>query len=150
MFVWRLESEQSAVLSDGYNNTIRFFPDGRLAATSDDGIVLLVDPKESKNRRSFNAGYGTYTDVALSPDGKRIVLPAWNGVLQIWDLESNRQIAALPACDHRSLSCSAAFLDENTLASVFDNELRIWRAPAFTEIEKAETARVNVLRKEDE
>jgi WD40 repeat protein len=73
----------------------------------------------------------------LFPDGKRLVLAAWQGVIQFWDLESNRQIATLRACDHKQYVCYAAFLDENTLASVFADELRIWRAPSWAEIEAA-------------
>ena len=76
------------------------------------------------------------------------MLTTWEGTIQFWDLESDRQIAALRACDHKQVGGQhAAFLDENTLVSVFDGELRIWRAPSWEEIERDE-ARANLSHSE--
>ena len=152
MTIWRLDSGRSFVLP-GHKvegNSLKFFRDGqRFVTTSLNGLVRLRDLTTERDFDSFDNGVGGCSDTAFSPDGQRLVFAAWAGVIQFWDLESKRQLATMRVCDHKQYICYTAFLDENTLTSVFDDELRIWRAPSWAEIEGAEAVQAAAsLRKE--
>jgi WD40 repeat protein len=151
--VWQLDTLENSVLG-GHRilvNSWGFLRDGhRFTSTSEEGTVMLRDFRDSREPLVFNCGLGGCSFVSLSWDEKRLVLPTWAGVIQLWDVASNRQIAALRACNYRQLVCAAAFLDENTLASVFDDELRLWRAPSWAEIEREEATRASVAPTKEE
>src|SRR5262249_49599391 len=134
--LWRLDTREHVIL-EGHRilvNQHRFYPDSRrVVSNGEDGQVILRDVIDGRTLLSFNTGLGPCFRVNPSADEKRLVLPLWAGFIQLWDVDTNRQLALLRACDVRQLACAATFLDEDTLASVFDDEVRIWHAPSRDE-----------------
>jgi WD40 repeat protein len=94
---------------------IRLSPDGKLALLLGDGpdderVTLLIDTadasvkrrfdekKEDENKKPDDDAYRTaITDVAFSPDGKRLALGRFNGTIDLWDTNSLKRIKQLPA-----------------------------------------------------
>ncbi|MCI0539777.1 MAG: WD40 repeat domain-containing protein [Verrucomicrobiales bacterium] len=147
---WRLDTGGSRVLPGGFNNAFKLLSDGRLGAADEEGSVAVHDLVTGTMAVSFNGGYRRYCDLTLSPDNKRLVLAGWSGFIQFWDLESQRQIALARASEHQRFGSSVGFLDENTMASVFNDELRIWRALSWEEIEREEATQTSSSLKKEE
>jgi WD40 repeat protein len=138
--MWRLDTEATATL-DGHGfegNSLTFLADGRrFVTTSLRGLVKLCDLETGTELGRFANGIGGCSDTVLSPGGQRLLLAGFHGLIQFWDLQSGRQTAALRAFPDRQFVCKIGFLDENTLVSLFENELRYWRAPSWAEINSA-------------
>jgi WD40 repeat protein len=89
--------------------------------------------------------------VAVSPDGQRIAAGTWGDmVIKIWNPSTGQEVATLKGADDwvrdpklgmgSDTMASLAFLppDGNCLISSTINEVRLWRAPSWAEIEAAE------------
>ena len=77
--------------------------------------------------------------VSFSPDGKRLVVGAHDDV-QLWDLGAQRQIATL---NGQGTLFEVSFSPDGNMIMAITEEghLHLWRAPAWEEIEAAESAR---------
>jgi WD40 repeat protein len=79
-------------------------------------------------------------DLAFSPDGSRLV-GSGTGLqspLQLWDVETGRDLAALPGEPGRYVHIGFS-PDGNTLfAASREGTVLLWRAPSWKEIEAAE------------
>jgi WD40 repeat protein len=80
---------------------------------------------------------GAYDCLALSPDGRRFAAGASDGRITIWDVASHQEVATLEG--HQESVMQLAFTpDGDHLISVSKDQLRVWRAPSWAEIEAAE------------
>jgi len=73
---------------------------------------------------------------SISPDGRRLAVGAVDGLITIWDLASRQEVATLKGHERRVIH--VAFLsDGNTLVSVGQEQVRVWRAASLTEADSA-------------
>ena len=69
---------------------------------------------------------------AFSPDGRRVATWSWDNVLRVWDVDSQREIAALRG--HRAGLTAAVFDGTHWLVSAsLDGTLLIWQLDAHEE-----------------
>jgi WD40 repeat protein len=69
---------------------------------------------------------------SVSPDGRRLAVGGSDGLITIFDLASRQILVALEG--HESPVLDVAFLgDGDTLVSVGDDQVRVWRAASFAE-----------------
>ena len=79
----------------------------------------------------------------FSPDGTRLLTVAHStGVLQLWDLETSRELLALPHHGGAGFSPDGNMLAQIDAAS---DTLRIYRVPTLSEIDAAEATRESAL-----
>jgi WD40 repeat protein len=75
--------------------------------------------------------------LALSPDGLRLAAGASDGRITIWDVASHQEVATLEG--HQESVTQLAFTpDGDHLVSASKDQLRVWRAASWAEIEAAE------------
>ena len=128
-------------LEMGGTSDANFSPDGSLFAVANIGGFTQI--RESGSRRLVTTvGHGQYPDDAVnfSPDGSRLVTASEGpDTLTLWDLDG-RELLRLQAEPNQFLSLRFS-ADGAWLASInYYNELDLWRAPSWAEIETAEKA----------
>ena len=68
----------------------------------------------------------------VSPDGRRLAVGGGDGLITIWDLAVRQILVALEG--HETPVLDVAFLgDGDTLVSVGDDQVRVWRAASYAE-----------------
>ncbi len=93
-----------------------------LAATPGDGVHLIsiLDGKDVTLKGSLNNGYGFFSWVAFSPDGRSAAALGSDGI-EIWDLQSGRSRML-----EKSKSYSLKYSPDGTLFSGGDGNLYQW------------------------
>jgi WD40 repeat protein len=109
-----------------------FSPDSKLLLVLDRGSALGIwDVAQGKLLRRFMARRKTESALAWSPDGKRVATGTEDGVVQVWDLTTNRRMAQ---CDGpaRTRVTSLVFLPGNKAlaAGVCNHAVRLWEVPS--------------------
>ncbi len=119
---------------------INFSPDGSMIAIAENkedvsadeylgdqaiGKVTLWNLK-SEELKTFDAHNDEITSVSFSPDGKQIASGSANNIINLWNLEGNKQVEPLKG--HTSSITSISFSpDGRTFASgSFDTTIVIW------------------------
>jgi eukaryotic-like serine/threonine-protein kinase len=144
---WNLISrKEEPFFGKGVNravNQVAFSPDGRLCATAGFYSELTLWDMASGQPRSIGRPYGNLLyRIAFSADGRRVIASVGlaHGVLRLWDVETGRDVAALPSGPG---TYNIFFSPDGTaLGAVNFEEGRalFWRAPSFVEIQ-AKTAK---------
>ena len=81
----------------------------RLAYTTRDGDLLVLDPAGGR-RRLGGAGAGRdVTGLAFSADGRRLVTALRTGAAQVWDADTGAALQAIPARRRTTGHAAAAF-----------------------------------------
>ena len=87
--------------------------------------ALKLSPRAGANR------------ISLSPDGRRLAAGASDGRITIWEVASHQEVATLEG--HEESVTQLAFTpDGDHLISASKDQLRVWSAPSWAEIEAAE------------
>jgi len=77
----------------------RFGKSSRPSFSADGGRLLmgfsLWDVASGKELRHFAAPQGTQPFATLSPDGRRVLIGSTDGVTQLWDVETGKELATL-------------------------------------------------------
>jgi WD40 repeat protein len=108
----------------------------RLVSVSEDTTASLWEVENHHQVREFARTLNTYFCVAVTPDGQRIAAGTGDGFIRIWDPATGDEMAALKASNDLSIRRLAFLPDGNTLVSSTAEEVRIWRAPSWAEIER--------------
>ncbi len=121
---------------------IAFSPSGRLVATTSWLGYVRIWERDSWREVATLRGYlNGVVSAAFSPDGQRLVTSsgAKAEALKLWAVDSWQDLLTLPAEGHQFIE--AAFSPDGNAIGVLtvQGELFIWRAPAWAEIERAET-----------
>jgi WD40 repeat protein len=119
-----------------------FFPDGKTLATAGwDGTSIVWDVALQKPIARLGGQKNSFDSIALSADGRRLAAGGGDGSIKIWDVQTWQEVATLrgpPGQGHIGEVYQLAFWpDGGALVSLSANQLRVWRAPSFAEIEAA-------------
>jgi WD40 repeat protein len=138
--VWDLARKKRIGPWKAHRETISrvlFMPGGDgLLTASYDSTIKLWDIKTQMEARCFGRTENAYLSVAVSPDGKRVAGGSGvNNYIRIWSAETGQELSRLDGVATRYLAFLA---DGNTLVSGTPQEIRLWRAPSWVEIETAE------------
>jgi WD40 repeat protein len=118
---------------------LNFSPDGQWLATAGLGAAIRIyDVARGEQVMALEGGSSHASALAFAFDTKRLACGSPQGSISIWDLETRREVALLVG--HQHAIQSLAFLDADTLASVANDEVRLWRAPSLTTIERLRQA----------
>ena len=140
--VWDLAGRRQEATLTGHEEQVRglaLLPDGRtLVSTARD--IRFWDLNSGRQLSVFQLRTAGLFGCSVSPDGRRLAIGAADRRITIWDIASGQEVATLQR--HENYVVDVSFLsDGNTLVSVGVDQLRVWRAPSFAEIELAEKAR---------
>jgi WD40 repeat protein len=135
--------EPLATSSEGHRHVvlgIAFSSDGaRAASAADDGTVAIWDPASLQLITTFKGHMHTAWGVAFSPDNRRLATgSSRRDAFKFWDLSTHREVLNLPgqSFHFRYVAFSP---DGRWLAGCgSSNELHLWHAPSWEEIEAAE------------
>ncbi|MCL5282158.1 MAG: WD40 repeat domain-containing protein, partial [Planctomycetes bacterium] len=119
---------------------IAFCGEGTQAASvSDEGLVAIWDPSSFQPTDVFRGHMLGVHGVAFSPDGARLATSS-NGreAVKLWDLSTRRELIVL-AGQGSSIGGAVFSPDGKWLAARNGkNQLQLWHAPSWEEIEAAE------------
>jgi len=88
----------------GEVKSVAFFPDGRRVATAGENTVLIWDVRTAGELSRLRAaavagktGYGSSIQaIALSRDGRHLLMGRWDYSASLWDLDSGKPIRTFP------------------------------------------------------
>jgi WD40 repeat protein/serine/threonine protein kinase len=136
--LWPLDGPGEASTFPGHSQQaggVALLPDGKtLISVGDD--IRFWDVHTRRQTGNLNPRAGAYR-IALSPDGRRFATAAGDGSISIWDITSHEEVATLQG--HQESVMQLAFTpDGGQLVSASKDQLRVWSAPSWAEIEAAE------------
>ncbi|SPE56241.1 putative Mitogen-activated protein kinase kinase kinase [Verrucomicrobia bacterium] len=102
----------------------------RLVVVSGVSTLTVYDLGRKEEMASWDNGLElAVTSVAFSPTATRLAVGTAAGRIQLWDLETQREVARING--HPGPIHGLGFLDEDTLVSLGQEGLRYWRAPTL-------------------
>jgi WD40 repeat protein len=114
-------------------------PDGRYVFSSSgwpqgDGTIRKWDLISGKEVRAWSAGCENVNDLALSPDGRRLLSGGADGIARVWDAETGKELAHFGG-HVRSVMAVAWSPDGKVAASGSqDRSVRAWDAATGKEL----------------
>jgi WD40 repeat protein len=142
--LWDVASGQERAILKGFANPplrIRFSPDGKILAVvcRSEKVVTLwtLAGKTTLAGHTFEV-----IDLAFAPEGRRLATCAGtdkNGEVKLWDLDTGREITALPKQAHPVRSVAFA-PDGRTLAVAIDKDVTLWDSASATELKRWQLA----------
>jgi len=122
-------------LGKGYINKIAYSPDGKLLALAGNVGIWLHDANNLAEIGLLRGHTGEiFTEIVFSPDGKTLVSGDCDGIIHLWNIEKEEEIAVLRG--HTASVSSLAFSpDGKTIASASrDGTVRLWDVEEGREI----------------
>jgi WD40 repeat protein len=136
--LWQLDGAGGAATFPGHPQQpggLALLRDGKTVISAG-GDIRFWDVRTRQETDRLKPRTGA-TCMALSLDGRRLAAGASDGSISIWDVASHEEVATLDG--HREAVQQIAFTpDGDYLVSVSKDQLRVWRAPSWAEIEVAE------------
>jgi len=147
--IWDLARQSKRALLTGQAQAagaMVFFPDGKTLATAGwDGTTIVWDVALQKPIARLGGQKNSFDSIALTADGRRLAAGGGDGSIKIWDVQTWQEVATLrgpPGQGHLGEVYQLAFWpDGGALVSLSANQLRVWRAPSFADIEAAEAGK---------
>ena len=134
--VWDLGVQANEVTFVGHNKEVyglALLPDGRtLIAVGSE--IRFWDLNSQRELFSFHPRPILFKGCSISADGRRLAVGAFDGLVTVWDLDSRQEVATLTG-DERPVNAVSFLPDGNTLVSVGQRQLRVWRAASLPETE---------------
>ena len=116
---------------------LALLPDGQTLISAGGEDLCFWDVRTRRKTSKLNPRAGLFSSIALSGDGRRLAAGATDGRITIWDAASHQEVATLKG--HEELVSQLAFTpDGDHLVSASKDQLRVWRAPSWTDIKAAE------------
>src|SRR5439155_3834904 len=73
---------------------VAFGPDDRLAASTSDGLVQVVDARTGANLRTLQGNAGSsLSSVAYRPDGQHLAAGSRDGMVLVWNTQGRRALS---------------------------------------------------------
>jgi WD40 repeat protein len=141
--LWPLDGTGEAATFPGHSGWVN-----GLAMLTNGQTLISVSPEirfwdvgtRRENALKLSPRAGIYHCLALSSDGRRFAAGASDGRITIWDAASHQELATLVG--HEESVRQLAFTpDGDHLVSVSKDQLRVWRASSWPEIEAVEKER---------
>jgi WD40 repeat protein/serine/threonine protein kinase len=125
---------------------VAFTPDGQgLLSASHDTTIKLWDVKTQNELRRFGRSKNAWELVAVSPDGTRVAgCEDSDPNIRIWDAQSGQELAVLKSPSAAGVDYLAFLPDGNTLLTGNSEEVRLWQAPSWEGIKKAQAKKQKV------
>jgi WD40 repeat protein len=108
-----------------------------LVTTSFDAYATLWDVKSGHELDQFGGVFVAFHAPAFSPDRTRLAMLADRGEVSVWEVSSHERLATIPGVGRLFV---AWYGGDDLLATLGEEGLRLWRAPAWEEIAAAEAA----------
>ena len=137
--LWQLDRSRETATFSGHSVGVRglaLLPDGQTFVSAAQEIRFW-DVRTRHGTDRLDSREGRFFGIALSSDGRRLAAGASDGLITIWDVASHEEVATLEG--HKEAVMQLAFTPEGDhLVSVSKDQLRVWRASSWAEIEVAE------------
>ena len=136
--LWRLDGSKEAATflgRSGQVNGLALLPDGQTLISASGGIRFW-DVRTRLEIDKLDPQGGWVSGLALSPDGRRLAAGSSDGRITIWDVASRQQVATLEGLEE-AVEHLAFTPDGDHLVSASKDQLRVWRAASWAEIEAA-------------
>jgi len=124
---------------------VAFFRDGRVATCNYDKTAQVWDLAPQRSLLKMYSDQSGLRSIALSPNERRLAAGDDLGQVKkvkVWELATGQEVAVLSG--HKEAIIDLAFWpDGNTIVSVSEDRVSVWRGASFAEIEaeeKRETA----------
>ncbi len=112
--------------------------DTRLATAGGDAQARVWDLRSGRVVATLRSAVWEFLSCALSPDQMRLAAAGGDGTVRLWDLRTQQEVAHLGR--ERSYAHDLAWTpDGNTLISVSQEKLIVWRTPPLDEIDHSTT-----------
>ena len=122
-----------------------FSPDGRIVATSSNGVVMLWDVHaRAMIKEPLSTPEEVVNPIAFSRDGRTLAGGGKSGMLFLWDVQSHRMITNFVA--HTSVVEGGDFSPDGKLfvTASYDQTLKLWDTADWRELSKLH-AHLNVV-----
>ena len=138
--IWDCEKQDKPVATfsaPGLASPVAFsLSNGRIATVHSESNnerierTLYIWNLQSREKLEVDTGHKDYVHaIAFSPDGKRMATACWNGIAQLWDTETGREIAKVE--DNQEIREITFSPCGNYIAGGWADEIRLWRAQGF-------------------
>jgi WD40 repeat protein/serine/threonine protein kinase len=132
--IWDLARRTNEITLRVHNPAVRglaLLPDERtLIAVGRD--IQFWDLNSQRELFRLKPRPTNFRGCSISPDGRRLAVGAFDGLVTVWDLDSRQEVATLNG-DERPINAVSFLPDGNTLVSVGQSQLRVWRAAPLSE-----------------
>jgi eukaryotic-like serine/threonine-protein kinase len=110
--------------ADAPADFLTFSADGRLLAGGHHGdrTVIVRDAQSGRRVHSFGGYQTPFVEAAFSPDGRRLAAVSADGVMRVWDLQTENEVLSLKGVTGVQFSADGRFL----AAGGPDADMRVW------------------------
>jgi WD40 repeat protein len=142
---WELPgaSKRTLVSDKRCTTGVAFFSDGRVATCSADKTAQVWELAPQRSLLKVYSDQSSLRSITLSPDGRLLAAGDDLGAVmkvKVWDLATSQEVAVLSG--HNEAIIDLAFWpDGNTIVSVSEDRVSVWRAASFAEIDAHEKGR---------